>query len=371
MPHLHAAIIAAIGVSLSGLPMGTVRQESVGSFATLKLTPCDPTPESKFGYSVAVDGNTIAVGDIGAPLGGNGRVCVYEGNPSGTTVLSPTQSLPDSSYGITVAIEGDTIAVGGELVYVYRRLAQGSWIEEHVIPSASHEVALRAGTLAISAASQVVLYRRNQQGLWIKTDTITAPLGVSDFGTALSLGDDLLLVGAVESAVVYRKTSNGWQHAATLKSDLDSSGGFFGTTGFGVDVVLWRGAAYIGSWGYGNSESGAVLVFAPTGGQWHLVEKILPRRKQWAQGFGSSFCINEDGLFIGASNENTRQAEFSGVVHHFKQVGPQHSWALIQQIAPDPQPSASFGFSVSCASGVLVVGAIDADVGGAAYCIDL
>lgn len=367
MYPLFVITMAAFMAAISLQPAGVARESTAGG--TLKLTPCDPVPESRFGYSVATDGITTAVSALGTLLGGPSRVCVYEGSPTATAVLLATQVLPDDIFGIDLAVAGDTIVVSGRRTYVYRRLSAGTWVEELVIPLLSLHVALTRTTLAIASGGQVHIYGRDAQGLWSSTETLTAPLDY--LGTALDLEGDLLLVGADESAHVYRQGADGWQLIASLSSDSDCSSGYFNECGFGTDVALWRGIAYVGGWAYGNGESGAVLVFAPRGDQWSLVTKILPRKDDWGQSFGSSFCTNSKGLFIAAPNRDTRFAEASGVVYHYERAGLADAWELVQELVPDPQAFASFGFSMSCGPDVVVVGAIDADSGGAAYCIDV
>jgi hypothetical protein len=141
-----------------------------------KLLPVNPRTSDDFGWSASVSGDTIVVG---APYEefyshGEGRAFVYRYDGVGWTLeqelRAPDRTLRDQ-FGYSVAVEGDVLAVGARsegsfsddgragAVYVYRR--DGSlWVPERkLFPSTTtravsrfgDSVALRGGRIAVGA----------------------------------------------------------------------------------------------------------------------------------------------------------------------------------------------------------------------------
>ena len=90
-----------------------------------KLTAADAATGDKFGYSVAIEGDTIVVGAYrdgntsGAPyyVGGTGAAYVYRTTDGGATYnqvakLTASDAASYDYFGCSVAIDGDTIVVG-------------------------------------------------------------------------------------------------------------------------------------------------------------------------------------------------------------------------------------------------------------------
>ena len=83
-----------------------------------KLTASDAAASDNFGYSVAIEGDTIVVGSYrdDDSYADAGSVYIYEkgSNWSSATETKITASSPiiSNAFGISVAISGDMIAVG-------------------------------------------------------------------------------------------------------------------------------------------------------------------------------------------------------------------------------------------------------------------
>lgn len=74
-----------------------------------KLTSAIPTANENFGYSVAIDGDLVAVGVPGAaPFG---QVVVFSAS-TGALVRTLTTDLPSDHLGLSVAISGTTVLAG-------------------------------------------------------------------------------------------------------------------------------------------------------------------------------------------------------------------------------------------------------------------
>ena len=80
-----------------------------------KLTASDGAAAHNFGRSVAIEGNTVVIGAPGAGTGGAAYVLrTTDGGATYDEVakLTASDAAADDSFGISVAIDGDTVAVG-------------------------------------------------------------------------------------------------------------------------------------------------------------------------------------------------------------------------------------------------------------------
>ncbi len=166
---------------------------------------------SDFGESLAIDGNTVA---IGAPYfaGGQGAVFIYEKPESGWVSMSETalQGAPVSSdyraFGWSVALEGDSLAVGAPQVF-------GADVDAALFvfkkPLYGWGATMQNGTI----------YKNSSPQNW---DGFGKSVAFSN-GTALTTaGGDLYLFDATQSAEVHKilhTDSNAFQGFA-IKGDI-------------------------------------------------------------------------------------------------------------------------------------------------------
>ena len=105
-----------------------------------KLTAADAAAEDFFGFSVAIDGNTVVVGaryddDAGSM---SGSAYVFRTSDGGATYdqvakLTAADAAAEDQFGVSVAIDGDTIVIGAYKdnsgrgsVYVFRTTDGGA-----------------------------------------------------------------------------------------------------------------------------------------------------------------------------------------------------------------------------------------------------
>jgi hypothetical protein len=111
--------------SANGAPSGAaylfLRDPATGAWIERKkLTPLDGAAYDKFGASVAVVGDVIAIGAPSADIAGvqeQGAVYVFERNAGGSDNWGQVAKLTDSvggsaNLGAAVALSGDVLAVG-------------------------------------------------------------------------------------------------------------------------------------------------------------------------------------------------------------------------------------------------------------------
>jgi len=286
--------------------------------------------QQSYGFGVGFDGQTIVVGaygDSAATDTGVAYVYMRQGNafvPG--PVLTASDGQPGDRFGTAVAVDGARIVVGapgvGQQVgaaYVFEDVG-GTWTEVAKLTEATPVAgryfggAVELGPDRIFAGNRRHLtsgfYRVTTSGPggatvftqfggnWIPETTFVPPAfaATSAFGSALSLDDDVLAIGAPyepDGAVyVYRRTGVTW----TLEQQLVGPVGF-GQLAFGHDVALDDDRLAVGNPVEGPSE---VEVYEHDGTAWnpnvHFASPIAGFM------FGSSVALCGSHLVIGYPN---------------------------------------------------------------------
>jgi len=198
------------------------------------LKPDDTAENDNFGYSVAISGDSIV---IGAPWkdskGGEvdiGAVYVfrrYGGTWEQGATLIPTTEECKEYFGFSVAISGDTIAVGAAfedrdggaeegsdcpdmgVVYVFVK-DKGTWVKQAILKPSNAEPSEYFGS-----------------SVSISGDAIIVGAGWEDGGSDDISNDDMADSGA---AYVFVRNGITWIQKAHLKSSSECSCDFFGTS---------------------------------------------------------------------------------------------------------------------------------------------
>ncbi|MDV6235939.1 FG-GAP repeat protein [Leptospira ellisii] len=282
-----------------------------------------------FGYSLAISGNTIAVGAMGESSNQN-------------TI---------TNGGIASA---DNTNASSGAVYVYQRTGT-NWTEEAYIKAVNGDagdlfgisVALSGNTLAVGAAQE----SSNQI-------TITN-------GTTASANNARASSGAV---YVYLRTGTIWAQEAYLKAGNGQTGDQFGTTVAVDGDTVAVGSVY--------SNEGAVYVYTRTAALWSQEAIIQPANPGSVTNFGLSLSISGNTIAVGtysedgnenrilngtvASLDNTLPA--SGALYVYQRTGT--AWAQESYIkAPNVQSGDWFGMGVALSGDTVVAGAPQEDGG--------
>lgn len=189
-----------------------------------KLIASDAAAGSFLGFSVDLDGDTLVAG---APSDDQlftnaGAAYVFERGPDGLwseqVKLISSQPGFEDNFGWSVAIEGDTIAVGAPsdpigqgAVYIFGRNIGGpeQWgFEARIVPddpdptSFGHAVDLVDGRLLVGARAsgpggRVHLFERDGAGQWIETFRASAEEKSVRFGSAVGLSGSTMAVGSM------------------------------------------------------------------------------------------------------------------------------------------------------------------------------
>jgi hypothetical protein len=173
----------AVGSSISDAPTAFeagaayVFRFSGGKWsAPVTVAAGDATPFAQFGSSVSLRNNLLAVGAITAPgaTAQSGAAYVFSGGDSVWTQqakLSADDGADSDNFGVSIAVSGQTVIVG-----------------------ATGHTPLTNGALSAGA----VYVFRQQDGLWLPVAELAASDGIpgGDYGTSVAVFDDTVLVGA-------------------------------------------------------------------------------------------------------------------------------------------------------------------------------
>lgn len=267
-----------------------------------RLVAFDSEPTDSFGRSVAVSGDTIVVGaehDIidGVTAAGSVYVFVRDGRRwSFERKLVAPDPRPEAHFGHSVALDGDTLAVGTwatDSVFVYERTGAW-WPEPQVIRpeigqggNFGHSLALDDDTLVVGAewrwdpdhltAGGASVYARIDTE-WMFDQALDASDGYTNdqFGASVAVAGDVIVVGAPENdgdgvenrgaAYVFRHRDDGWSEEQKLVPCVELPWQHFGWS-----VATAAGKILVGApWDTVRdlSRAGCVHLFRRSGQSW-------------------------------------------------------------------------------------------------------
>lgn len=304
------------------------------------LKPHQTAAGQRFGWSLSLDGDTLAVGmpfdsgdgqdPNGAPF--SGSVVVFERSPNGWAqsafLKAPVVGLNDR-FGISVDLDGDTLVVGasGE-----DSTATGGPANDGATDAGAAYVFERSG----SAWTQTgFLKASNADGATIN--------GLGDyFGEAVAVAGDRIVVGApfedsdalevdgdmtsnafVNSgaAYVFVRDANGWTQEAYLKPNNTQT-----TMNFGLSLGIDGGHVVVGapfessgssgvngtSSGGSVSLSGAAYLYKRSGSTWDFTDHFKASNSAVSSQFGRALAIENGVIAIGARNEDSNATGLNG-----------------------------------------------------------
>lgn len=378
-----------------------------------KLRASDGAAGDRFGWSVAVDGNTAVIGapfddDKGADSGA-AYVFVHDGTSwNQQAKLTAPDGAALDYFGFSVAVKGDTALVGVPFdddkgtnsgsVRVFTRSGT-TWTQQAKLLASdgeAHEnlgesVSLDGDTALLSAQ------RDDDKGTWsgaayvfVRSDTTwtqQAKLLASDgaaenfFGASVSLSGDTALIGAPYNdnkgaAYAFVRTGDTWNEQAKLTASDGETG-----DGFGYSVALKGDIALIGAIGDDDKglESGSAYAFKRAFGIWPPKAKLTASDGAAFDFFGTVVTLGGGGdqILIGAPYDDDKGTDSGSAYEYVSHDGGETWTPLAKQTAADGQAGDLFGSSLSLSGNnrIALVGAPgDDDLGnesGAAYALDL
>ena len=276
------------------------------------LTPADGNTDDGFGLSLALDGDTAAVGAPGAN-GTEGSVYLFQ--RTGTTwnqveILTAQNPLAEDYYGSSVDVRGSNVIVGAP---------QSREIEIEFGPSGFAEM------------------WNSSAGTWTRTAHVSESGllgGGEENGTSVALGDGgWAFVGApsfganVGRVHAYIQVAGSWQLAAGFTASDAAQGTLFGTQlasqGSTLLVVADRSPDVV------SGDVGAVYTYNRTGTTWTQVNRMIsPLGSNNTNSYGASLSLAGEQLAVGEPNINNQR----GSVHLYSRSGA--GWQLRDSLRP-------------------------------------
>lgn len=319
-----------------------------------KLVPDDGVEYAYFGYSVAIDGDTVVIGavwdDDNGPYSGSAYVFVRDGGDwSQQAKLLQPNGTEEDWFGQSVSVSGDHAIVGAPYssdhfgtpsgtAWAFRRSAgiwsSGSmllpsfwftdayddfggsvWIDGNLaVIGAPGDDDNGSGSGAVYVFEYVdFLYQ------WFDFAKLVPDDGAEGdrFGVSACLSADTVVVGSYRdddngtdsgSAYVFTGSGSQWTQQAKL---LPSDG--IGDEWFGRTVSFSQETAVIGVEAYHSGGVGSAYVFARDAGVWSQQAKLLASDGVAGDWFGQGAAIDVDTIVLGAGGQDDNGTEAGAV----------------------------------------------------------
>lgn len=352
-------LIAILGLTAGPFATAQATEPEGDHAALLRLAASDAMPSDRFGVSVAVSGNTALVG---APVDDAERGAAYvftrvEGTWVEQAKLVASDGRALRKFGFSVALSGDTAVVGGSTavlggsdvhadrtpgaVYVFERVGD-AWIQQAKLTAPDGRAADGFGgswtSVAVSGDTVVVGARGIDGGgaayVFIRAEgawrleaklTASAPATGDDigdaFGFSVAVSGDTAVVGAPSddlgskdqgSAYVFTRDGALWTEDQQLSGSVSAAGDNFG---FSVSV---SGDTVVASAPNedvdGKENQGAAYVFARKGRTWRQQVRLTADDGVKDDLFGRSAAVSDDTVILGAQGDKGDHQEGSAYV---------------------------------------------------------
>jgi hypothetical protein len=318
-----------------------------------ELTASDGVIGDSFGFSVAVSGNTAVVGAFCHPSSGYtcsnpgpGAAYVFVRSDDGTwseqAELTASDGVPGDAFGISVAIDGNTVAVGASqhgdhgAAYLFERDGDGRWIQQAELTAPNggafgFSVAVSGSKVVVGADIQMVGSNSAQGAAYVfaqngSTWGQQAELIASDgaeydyFGRSLAISGGTAVVGASQhtvgsnsrqgAAYVFVQNGTTWSQQAELTASDGAAG-----DAFGYSVGVKGATAVVGAYTKNNFR-GAAYVFSQSDTAWSQ-EQELTASDPAGSSFGSSAAISARTIVVGAVDYQVGSNQDQGAAYVF------------------------------------------------------
>lgn len=369
-----------------------------------KLVSATGAPFNQFGTSVAVSGETIAVGEIPQPTTNReGAVHIYIKNGTTWTLQQKLTSseVSTSNFFGTVSLDGDNLYVGDRLrnvgtnqeqgaIYHFKR-KNGVWNQQRRLTAADgnaneHFGGVHAvlGDIFVAGVWEANVGGNQHQGAAYifecgrtEQQSITASDGAAFdyFGSAVAVSENTAVVGvpnkleagSVNQGAVYVfvRSNTGWTQQQKLKSSPSLNNAEFGysvdISGDTIVVGAWKET--VGSTG----SQGAVYVFVRNGNTWIQQARLLATDGTFSDQFGSAVAIDGNSVAVGAPLDDVGANANQGSVYVFTRSGA--TWTQQTRFSSsNGAANDNFGNAVDISGESVAVGAFRRNTfRGAAY----
>ncbi len=315
------------GKADQGVAYVFVRSGSVWSLQQ-KLIASDGLAGDRFGFSVAIEGNTLIVGAVvdDEPTFGEGSAYIFV--RSGTTWTEQAKLVASDreaadQFGQSVAISGNTVVIGalrdngpetGDQGSAYVFVRSGiTWTEQAKLVASDGDnndlmgasIGISGNTVVVSATRKEAAYVYVRSGTtWSQQQKLTASdaMAVDFFATSVAIDGERIVVGASQddesggidqgSAYVFERSGTTWTERQKITaSDATAS------AKFGASVWIRGPRLLVGANGE-NLSRGATYVFDLIGSTWVEQQKLIASDQAQNDLFGNDTGLSEDGSTV-------------------------------------------------------------------------
>jgi len=307
-----------------------------------QLTAPDGATQDYFGRAVAISGDTVVIGSYGSTVDFSDQGAAYVFQRTGTTwelqqkLIDASETQESDRFGNSVAIDGDTILVGEFLDDVGLNSGQGSvlvftrtgetWSEQSRFTSNDglagdrfgQNVALSGDTALIGLPyasigenfeqGSAYIFVRNGTS-WTQQAKLTASDGSmgDNFGMSIALSGDTAIIGASSddvsdawnqgSAYLFIRSGSTWSEEAHLFASDGAA-----NDRFGVSVALWGDKALIGAIldVVNDHMTGSAYLFTKELSGWIEQDKLLAVDGAGGDEFGKAVALSNSTAMVGA-----------------------------------------------------------------------
>jgi hypothetical protein len=347
-----------------------------------KIVASDRAASDQFGWSVAINGNTIVVGAVReaenavgvATIFEAGAVYVFSKDEGGTNNWGQTKKIVASDRAVSDFFGWSVSVSGSDII-------SGAYAEDED----------DAGLNTLSAAGAAYIFNLDQGGTanWGQVIKLVPKslLGNIFYGISVAMDGDYAVVGAygedkdaaglnslLNAGAVYvlKKQGGVWTEVKKLIASDRAVDDYFG-----ISVAISGNNIVVGA-SLKESLTGAAYVFSKDAGgvdNWGQVKKLVASDRATNDRFGIKVAISGSNVVVGATLEDENAAgtatlSGAGSAYVFnKDAGGTDNWGQVKKlVASDRAVNDNFGSSLSISSNLIVVGANveDEDASGTA-----
>lgn len=298
-----------------------------------KIEPTDTAPNDAFGYSVALSGDTIAIGAYNGAATAGAAYTFVGGGDTWAEQEKFTGGAATDEFGWSVAIDGDTVLVGAHqadspafnagAAYVYTRVGTDWSFQQKLVASDQADsdyfgwsVALAGDTALVAAkydddlgnvSGSVYSFERSGT-TWVQGSKITPDDGTAqdEFGYAVAFDGNTAIVGAqgtdaqgekTGSAYLFHYAGGAWIQDSRLDAEDAAAGAYFGAA-----VAIDEGSAIVGAYHAAQvaEAAGAAYVYD----SYYMIDEDTSLTVEAPGVLANDFDLNGDALQV----QGTQQA---------------------------------------------------------------
>jgi hypothetical protein len=363
------------------------------------LKASNPGLSDRFGFSLAVSGDTLVIGaydEDSNATGVNGNQANESANNSGAAYvftrsggvwtqqayLKASNTGAEDWFGYSVAVSDDTAVIGAYFEASNATVVDGDQADNSASQAGAAYVFTRSGSTwtqqAYLKASNTGVNDGFGSSVAVSGDTVVIGAGGEDSNATGVNGDQAdNSANRAGAAYLFVRSGSTWMQQAYLKASNAGA-----EDGFGFSVALAGDTVVIGATGEDSNATGlngdqadnssptagAAYVFTRSGSTWMQQAYLKTSNTGAGDAFGGSVAVLGDTVVIGASSEdsnatgvNGNQADNnafnSGAAYVFTRSGS--TWTQQAYLkASNTGASDNFGNSVALSGDTVVIGAL-------------